>query len=159
MQTAKKTRAYNARPPVLRLVPKTVPPKTKATEELRSIAIEDACLIAASRDANGWLMARWLREVDQRTYRIDVVRDLFGEVVLIKQWGRRGYRSGGAQEIRLGSAPSEEDMTKAIFDVCLRRLKRGYHLRVDLLEIPVADQDFGELSEEDLQSLQELLVH
>ncbi|MHB8314501.1 MAG: hypothetical protein ACYDCW_02125 [Acidithiobacillus ferrivorans] len=151
--------------PVLRLVPKAEPSmsmaagKTATLEELRSIAIEDACLIAASRDANGWLMARWFREKDQRTYRIDMVRDLFGEVVLIKQWGRRGYRRGGAQELLLGTAPSEEDMTKAIFDVCLRRLKRGYHLRVDLLEIPETEQDFGELSEEDLQSLQELLVH
>ena len=158
MQTVKKARDCNSAP-VLRLVPKTVPSKAKATEELRSIATEDACLIAASRDTNGWLMARWFREVDQRTYRIDVLRDLFGEMVLIKQWGRRGYRNGSAQEIRLGSAPSEEEVVMAIFDVCLRRLKRGYHLRVDLLEIPEAEQDFGELSEEDIQSLQELLVH
>jgi predicted DNA-binding WGR domain protein len=60
-----------------------------------------------------------------RFYSMDVERDLFGHVVLVRRWGRRG--SSG--KVRLDEHPDEGKALAALMAIQARKKRRGYQGR------------------------------
>ncbi len=68
-----------------------------------------------------------LRRVDparnmRRFYSLDVERDLFGKVVLVRRWGRIGQ----AGKVRLDEFGTEGEARAAMDGLELRKVRRGY---------------------------------
>ncbi len=68
-----------------------------------------------------------LRRVDparnmRRFYSLDVERDLFDRVVLVRRWGRIGT----AGKVRLDEYPGEGDALAAMQGLERRKIRRGY---------------------------------
>ncbi len=68
-----------------------------------------------------------LRRVDparnmRRFYSLDVERDLFGKVVLVRRWGRIGT----AGKVRLDEYPEEGRAVAAMEALRARKIQRGY---------------------------------
>ncbi len=57
-----------------------------------------------------------------RFYSLDVERDLFGRVVLVRRWGRIGT----AGKVRLDEYPAESAALAAIQALQARKVRRGY---------------------------------
>ncbi len=57
-----------------------------------------------------------------RFYSLDVERDLFGRVVLVRRWGRIGT----AGKVRLDEYPEEEAALAAIAALERQKVRRGY---------------------------------
>jgi predicted DNA-binding WGR domain protein len=60
-----------------------------------------------------------------RFYSLDVERDLFGRVVLVRRWGRIGK----AGKVRLDEFTTEGEARAAMHRLELRKVRRGYHFR------------------------------
>ncbi len=60
----------------------------------------------------------------RRFYSLDVERDLFGKVVLVRRWGRIGT-SG---RVRLDEFGAEGEAKAAMHRLELRKVRRGYRL-------------------------------
>ena len=68
-----------------------------------------------------------LRRIDPaqnaaRFYSMDVERDLFGRVVLVRRWGRLGTFG----KVRLDEHPDEERALQALMAIEARKKRRGY---------------------------------
>lgn len=57
-----------------------------------------------------------------RFYRMDIVRGLFGEWALVREWGR----VGGGGRLRTDWFSTETDAKDARFDLLIKNAKRGY---------------------------------
>jgi predicted DNA-binding WGR domain protein len=68
-----------------------------------------------------------LRRIDPtqnaaRFYSMDVERDLFGRVVLVRRWGRLGTFG----KVRLDEHPDEERALQALMTIEARKKRHGY---------------------------------
>ncbi len=59
-----------------------------------------------------------------RFYPLDVERDLFGKVVLVRRWGRIGT----AGKVRVDEFGAEGEARAAMHRLELRKVRRGYRL-------------------------------
>jgi hypothetical protein len=66
---------------------------------------------------------RWERERDTRYYEVFVERDLFGDLVLTRVWGRKGSALGGMKRLPLASLG---EARSALAVVARRRAQHCY---------------------------------
>jgi len=91
--------------------------------------------VSSATTQNGLIQAtfsqpcRW--ETLTRYYEIFVHVDLFGDVVLHKQWGGKGTRLGGTRVVAVG----HESISRAFAVIAKERLRAGYS-RVNLPSRP-----------------------
>lgn len=68
---------------------------------------------------------RW--ETDTRYYEVRLLRDLFGDVVMMRSWGGRGTALGRTMNT---AHASEESAQRALRIITRTRARRGYRLTV-----------------------------
>ncbi len=68
-------------------------------------------------------MHRWIQAEKARYYQALLVKDLFGEWILIMAWGALGSKRGGMRSTRV---PSYEAGLERIGEIDKRRKRHGY---------------------------------
>lgn len=68
-------------------------------------------------------MLIWTHQKERRWYAVDMTADIFGQLVVIKEWGSLDTDRGGRMVIPCDSVESAEKLMDAI---AARRMARGY---------------------------------
>ncbi len=73
-------------------------------------------------------MWRWVNPEKRRYYQADLIRDLFGDWVLVSAWGSLGSNRGAQRKTLV---PSYEAGLERIKEIAKKRQQRGYRAEHD----------------------------
>ena len=86
-------------------------------------------MLEALKRPEGLVALIELKKIDEtqnmhRFYRMSLQPDLFGNISLLREWGRIGYRG----QVRIETHEEKAEATKAMIKLAIEKQRRGYRL-------------------------------